>query len=84
MVSLPLMRRCLRCHRDGVVALVAMASLLLLLPMRRRLAIVDNDGDSTTGNSIDDNYDKATNINNDYDGATDDDIDYYDCDGQRC
>ena len=43
MVSLLPMRRCLCRHRDGVVALVAMA--LLPLPMCRHLAIVDDDGD---------------------------------------
>ena len=42
----------------------------LPLPMRRHLAVVDNDGDGTMGDSIDDNCDSATNINNDGDGAT--------------
>ena len=50
--SLP-MRRRLCSHRDGVVALVAMASLPLL--MRRRLAVVNDDGDGAAGDSIDDN-----------------------------
>jgi hypothetical protein len=43
MVSLLPMRRRLCRHRDGVVALVAMA--LLPLPICRRLAVVDDDGD---------------------------------------
>jgi len=60
--SLP-MRRRLRRRRDGVVALVAMA--LLPLPMRRRLAVVDDDGDGATGDSIDDNCDSATIVNTD-------------------
>ncbi len=51
---------------------------LLLLPMNRCLAVVDNDGDS-----IEDNCDSVTNVNNDGDGATDDDIDDNDWDGQR-
>ena len=57
------MRRRLYRHRDGVVALNVMAS--LLLPMHRRLAIVNNDGDGATGNSIDDNCDSATKVNTD-------------------
>ncbi len=82
MVSLPLMHRRLhRCH-DGVVALVAVA--LLPLPMSRRLAVVNDDGEGTTGDSIDDNCDSALNVNNDGDGRTDDNIDKNDCDGQRC
>ena len=63
MVSLlPMRRRLCRCC-DDVVALVAMA--LLPLPMRRRLAVVDDDGDGATGDSIDDNCDSVTNVNND-------------------
>ena len=81
MVSLLPMRRRLGRRHDGIVALVAMAS--LLLPMCRRLAIVDNDGDGATGNSINDNCDSASNVNNDGDGARDDNIDDNDCDGQR-
>ncbi len=71
------------CHRhDGIVALVVMVS--LPLPMCRRLAVVDDDGDSATGDSIDDNCDSVTNVvNNDGDGATDDDIDDNDCDRQQ-
>ncbi len=42
LVSLPSMRRHLCHHCDDVVALIVMA--LLLLPMRRHLAVVDNDG----------------------------------------
>ena len=78
--SLP-MRRRLRRHCDGVVALVAMAS--SPLPMHRRLAVVDDDGNGTTDDSINDNYDIAMNVNNDGNGAMDDDIDDNDCDGQR-
>jgi len=78
--SLP-MRRRLRRRHNGVVALLAMAS--LPLPMHRRLAVVDDDGDGTTDDSINVNYDIATNVNNDGDGAMDDDIDDKDCDGQR-
>jgi hypothetical protein len=74
------MRRRLCCHCDGIVALVAMPS--LPLPMRRRLAIVVDDGDGTTGNSINNNCDSATNINNDGDGTADDDINDNDCDGK--
>ena len=79
MSSLP-MRRHLCCRCNGVVALVAMA--LLPLPMRRRLAVVDDDGNGATGNSIDNNCDSATNINNDGDGTVDDDINDNDCDGK--
>ena len=57
--------------------------------MRRRLAIVDDDGDGMTGDSIDDNCDSATNVNtdnsfgdNDGDDATgNDDDDDDDVDG---
>ena len=75
------MRRRLCRHRDGIVALVVMAS--LPLPMRRRLAVVDDDGNGATGDSIDDNCNSVTNVNNDGDGATDDDIDDNDCDRQQ-
>ncbi len=51
--------------------------------MRRRLAVVDDDGNGVTGNSINDNCDSVTNDNNDGDGATNDDIGDNDCDGQR-
>ncbi len=81
MVSLLPMRRHLCRRRDGVVALVAMA--LLPLPVRRRLAVVNDDGNGATGDSINDNCDSATNVNNDTDGAKDDDIDDTNCDGQR-
>ena len=69
--SLPMRRHLCRCC-DGVVALVAMALLPLL--MRRRLAVVDNDGDGATGDSIMDNCDSTTNVNNDddYYGEMDD------------
>jgi hypothetical protein len=79
MVSLLPMRRHLCHHGNDVVALVTMAS--LPLPMHRRLAIVYDDGDGVTGNSINDNCDSATNINNDGNDATDDDIDNNDCNG---
>ncbi len=39
-------------HRDGVVALVAMVS--LSSPMRRRLAVVANDGNGVVGDDADD------------------------------
>ncbi len=55
----------------------------LPLPMRRCLAVVDDDDDGATGDSIEDNCDSATNVNNDGDGATDDDIDNNNCDGQQ-
>jgi hypothetical protein len=56
MVSLlPMRRRLCRRRRDGIVALVAMV--LLQLPMRRRLAVVNDDGNGATGDSIDDNCD---------------------------
>ena len=81
MVSLlPMCRHLCRCH-DGIVAPVAMVS--LPLPMRRRLAIVDDDGNGATGDIIDNNCDSAMNVNNDGNGVTDDDIDENDCDGQR-
>ncbi len=79
MVSLLLMCRRLRRLRDGVVALFAMAS--FMLPMHRRLAIVHYDGDGATGDSINDNYNSATNVNNDGNGAADDDINDDNCDG---
>ena len=60
--SLPMRRRLHRC-RNGVVVLIAMA--LLPLPMHRRLAVVDDDGDGTTGDRIDDNCDSAMNVNTD-------------------
>ena len=51
MVTSLLMRKRL-CHcRDGVVALIAMVS--LPLPMRRRLAVVKDDGDGATGDNDD-------------------------------
>jgi hypothetical protein len=78
-LSLP-MRRHLPSRRNGIVPLVAMS---LPLPMHRHLAVVDDDGNSATGDSVNDNCDSAKNVNNDGDGATDDDIDDNDCDGQR-
>ena len=74
------MHRRLCRRRDGVVALVVMAS--LPLPMHRHLAVVD-DSDGATGNRINDNCDSAMNVNNDGDGATDDGVNNNDCDGQR-
>jgi hypothetical protein len=57
---------------DGVIDAYAQVSLLssqwrcamvlLPLPMRRRLVIVDDDGDGVRGNSITDNCDSVTNI----------------------
>jgi hypothetical protein len=51
-LSLPSMRRGLRRRRDSVVALVVMA--LLTSPIRRRLAVVNDDGDGVTGDNYDD------------------------------
>ena len=76
MVSSSPMCRCLHCHRDGVVGLVAMASLPLL--MHRRLAVVNNDGDNTMGDNNGNDCDGTTDNkldDDDGDGATDDDID---------
>jgi hypothetical protein len=44
----------------------------LRLPMRRHLAVVDNDGNGTTGNKVNDDGDRATgdSVNNDGEGAT--------------
>ena len=56
-----LMHRHLRRCRDSVVALVMMA-LLRSPPMRRRLAVVDNDGDGMTGDSDYDDFDDATDF----------------------
>jgi hypothetical protein len=58
--SLPMHRRLCRRH-DAVVALVAMA--LLPSPKRRCLAVVGDDGDGATGDSIDDSCDSTTNVN---------------------
>jgi hypothetical protein len=81
-------RLCRRC--DGVVALVVMAS--LPSPMRRHLAVVDDDGagakgddddDGATGDDEDNYPDNATDNevkDDDGDGATGDDIND-DCDG---
>jgi hypothetical protein len=63
MVSLLPMRRRLHLRRNGIVALVAMAS--LSLPMLRCLAVVNDDGNGATGDSIDDNCDSAKNVNTD-------------------
>ena len=51
-LSLPSMRRGLRRRRDSVVALVVMAS--LTSPIRRHLAVVNDDGDGVTGDNYDD------------------------------
>ena len=56
----PSMRRRLRRRRDSVAALVVMAS--LSLTMRRRLAVVDNDGDGVTGDNNYDDFDNATDF----------------------
>jgi hypothetical protein len=58
--SLSMHRRLRRC-RDSVVALVMMAS-LRSPPMRRRLAIVDDDGEGMTGDSNYDDFDDATDF----------------------
>jgi hypothetical protein len=77
-------------HCDGVVTLVVMAS--LPSSMRRRFAVVDDDGDGAkgndnddgaTGDDEDDDPDDATDDeveDDDGDGTTDDDIND-DCDG---
>ncbi len=59
MVSSASMRRCLCRRPNGVVSLVAMAS--LPLPMLRRLSVVNNDGNGATGNNDNDN----NNVDND-------------------
>ena len=80
MVSLSSMRRRLCRRRNGVVALVAMVS--LPLPMHRRLAVVDNDGNGATGDNDDDvDNDGATGDDDDQDGATDNKVDDDDVDG---
>jgi hypothetical protein len=59
-LSSPSMRRGLcRCH-DSVAALVVMAS--LPSPMRRCLAVVDDDGDGVTGDDDYDDFDDATDF----------------------
>ncbi len=76
------MRRRLCRRRDGAVSLVAMAS--LPSPMLRRLSVVNDDGDGTTGDHDDDkdnvNDDGATgdDDNDNRDGATDNKVDYDD------
>ena len=61
------MRRHLPRRRDGVVTLVVMAS--LPSPMRRRLAVVDNDGDGVTGDNDDNYFDDATDFHRRHDGV---------------
>jgi hypothetical protein len=82
MVLLALMhRRLCRC-RNGVVALVTMTS--LPLPMRRHLAVVNNDGKGVTSNKDDNvNNDGATGNgdNNNRDSAMDDKVDNDDGNG---
>ena len=56
----PSMRRHLCRRRDGIVTLVVMAS--LPSPMRRRLAVVNDDGDGVTGDNDDDYFDAATDF----------------------
>jgi hypothetical protein len=60
-------------RRDGVVAIA---------DLRRRLAVVDDDGDGATGDKVNDDGNDATgdDIDNDGEGATYNDIDD-DCDG---
>ncbi len=82
MVSSSSMRRrlCRRCN--GVVALVAMAS--LPLPMCRGLAFVDDDGNGATGDDdddVDDNGATGDDDDNDQDAATDNKVDNDDGDG---
>jgi len=52
-LSSPLMHRRLCRRRNGVVALVVMAS--LPSPMHRHLAVVDDDGDGARGNEVNNN-----------------------------
>ena len=76
MVSSSLMCMRLCCCGDGGVGLAAMAS--LPSPMRRRLAVVNNDGDNAMGEDEDNNRDGTTDDevdDNDGKGATDDNID---------
>jgi len=56
----PSMRRRLCRHCDSVAALVVMAS--LLSPMRRRLVVVDDDGDGVTGKNDYDDFEDATDF----------------------
>jgi len=58
-------------RRDGVIALVVMAS--LPSPMRKRLAVVNNDGNGAKGNN-DDNGTTGNNEVDDPDYATDDEV----------
>ncbi len=51
--------------------------------MCRCLAVVDDDGNGATGDSIGDNCNSVTKVNNDGDGTTDDDIDDNDCNRQQ-
>ena len=80
-----LMRRRL-CHRcDGVAALVTMAS--LPSPMRRRLVVINDDGNSAMGDKVNNDGDRATgdSVDDDGEGPTynviDDDCDGVDNDG---
>ncbi len=56
----------------------------LPLPMLRRLSVVDNDGDGTTGghnddeDNVDDDGATGDDDNNDQDGATEDKVNYDD------
>ena len=60
MVSLLSVHRRL-CHCcDGVVAFIVMAS--LSSPMRRHLAVVDNDGVGMTGDDNDNDFNNATDL----------------------
>ena len=54
------MRRRLCRRRNGVITLVVMASLPSL--MRRRLAVVDDDGDGVMGDNGDNYFDDATDF----------------------
>jgi len=69
-----------RHHRDGIFALFAIAS--LPLPMRRHLAVVNNDGHGATSNKVkNDGYGAMSNdVNDDGKGASHDNINNI-CDG---
>jgi hypothetical protein len=59
-LSSPSMRRRLHRRRDSVSALVVVA--LLPSPMRRRLDVVDDDGDGVTGDDDYDDFEDATDF----------------------
>ncbi len=59
-LSSPSMRRRLHRRRDSITALVVMALLLSL--MRRRLAVVNDDGDGVTGDNDYNYFDDTTDF----------------------